>query len=172
MEDLQINNWIILDPLGNIYVIYANLTMITLLNPLMITHFWRTQAEVCLKGTLVKASFMFVPILVDFHENRRRKSIINPSCPKHSLIVNGDKKWHKFLFLTSLWCLKKVLSFWGSKKNCEKKIYHFPLLIRNSDSKGEDCVFVKLPTYVNSVSLTLEIWKNNIDTSRVANIPP
>ena len=39
MEDLQINNWIILDPLGNIYVIYANLTMITLLNPLMITHF-------------------------------------------------------------------------------------------------------------------------------------
>ena len=128
MEDLQINNWIILDPLGNIYVIYANLTMITLLNPLMITHFWRTQAEVCLKGTLVKASFMFVPILLDFHENRRRKSIVNPSCPKHSLIVNGDKKWHKFLFLSSLWCLKKVLSFWGSKKNCEKKIYHSPYL--------------------------------------------
>ena len=32
MEDLENNNWIILDPLGNIYEIYANLNVMTLLN--------------------------------------------------------------------------------------------------------------------------------------------
>ena len=32
MQDLQNNNWITLDPLGNTYEIYANLTAMTLLN--------------------------------------------------------------------------------------------------------------------------------------------
>ena len=32
MQNLENNNWIILGPLGNIYEIYANLTVITLLN--------------------------------------------------------------------------------------------------------------------------------------------
>ena len=32
MQDLVNNNWISLDPLGNIYEIYANLSVITLLN--------------------------------------------------------------------------------------------------------------------------------------------
>ena len=32
MQDLESNDWIILDPLGNIYEIYANLTVVTLLN--------------------------------------------------------------------------------------------------------------------------------------------
>ena len=32
MQDLESNNWIILDSLGNIYAIYANLTVMTLLN--------------------------------------------------------------------------------------------------------------------------------------------
>ena len=32
MQDLQNNNWITLDPLGNIYEIYANLAAMTLLN--------------------------------------------------------------------------------------------------------------------------------------------
>ena len=32
MEDLDENNWIILDPLGNVYEIYANLTMMILVN--------------------------------------------------------------------------------------------------------------------------------------------
>ena len=32
-QDLENNIWIVLDPLGNIYEIYANLTAMTLLNP-------------------------------------------------------------------------------------------------------------------------------------------
>ena len=32
MQDLENNNWIILDPLGNIFEIYANLTVMTLLD--------------------------------------------------------------------------------------------------------------------------------------------
>ena len=47
-------------PLGNIYEIYANLTVMTNLN---LNHFLIiTQDELCLKGTFVKASFMFVTI--------------------------------------------------------------------------------------------------------------
>ena len=32
IQDLEDNNWIILDPLGNIYDIYANLIVMTLFN--------------------------------------------------------------------------------------------------------------------------------------------
>ena len=59
MQNLENNNWIILGPLGNIYEIYANLTVITLSN---LNHFWITQAELCLKDTFVKANFMFITI--------------------------------------------------------------------------------------------------------------
>ena len=43
MQNLK-NNWIILDLLGNIYEIYANLTLMTLSN---LNHFLLTQAELC-----------------------------------------------------------------------------------------------------------------------------
>ena len=33
IQDLENNNWIILDSLGNIYEIFANLTMMALLDP-------------------------------------------------------------------------------------------------------------------------------------------
>ena len=32
MQDLENNNWIIIDTLGNVYETYANLTVTTLLN--------------------------------------------------------------------------------------------------------------------------------------------
>ena len=32
MQDLENSNWIVLDPIENIYGIYANLTVMTLLN--------------------------------------------------------------------------------------------------------------------------------------------
>ena len=63
MQDLESNNWIILDPLGNIYEIYTNLTVMTTL--LNLNHFWILQAELCLKGTSIKASFMFATIFLD-----------------------------------------------------------------------------------------------------------
>ena len=44
----------------------------------------------------------------------------------------------------------------------------FPL-IPDCDEKGLKTVFVELLTYALSVSLTIEIHKNNIDTSRVTN---
>ena len=40
MQDLENNNWIILYPLGNIYEIYAMMTVMTFLN---IYHFWNIQ---------------------------------------------------------------------------------------------------------------------------------
>ena len=75
MQDFENNYWIILDPLGNIYEIYGNLTVMTTLINLI--HFWITQVELWLKGTLAKASFMFVTICVDIYENPRRKNFIN-----------------------------------------------------------------------------------------------
>ena len=38
MQDLENDNWIILDPLGNIYEIYANLTVITNLLNLILNY--------------------------------------------------------------------------------------------------------------------------------------
>ena len=73
MQDLENNNCIILDPLENIYEIYADLTVMTFLN---LNHFWiTTQAELCLKGTFVKVSFMFVTI-IDIYENPEEKTLL------------------------------------------------------------------------------------------------
>ena len=44
MKDLENSDWIILDTLGNIYEIYTNLTVMTLLT---FNHFWIVQAELC-----------------------------------------------------------------------------------------------------------------------------
>ena len=108
-----------LDLLGNIYEIYANLTVTT---PLNLNHFWIKQAELFLKGTFVKASFMFVTIFLDM-------KILgdNVSCLKHPKIIK-KKKW---LFSHFFVVPHKVLSILGTKKKCEnKKICHsFPLFV-------------------------------------------
>ena len=54
---------------------------------------------------------MFVIIFLDIYLKRRRKNFINPSCPKHSKIINWNKKWHNFHVHNSLWCLRKVNTF-------------------------------------------------------------
>ena len=59
MQDLKKKVQIILDPLGYINETYANLTMMILLN---LNDFLIIQAELCLKGTFVKTSFMFAII--------------------------------------------------------------------------------------------------------------
>ena len=74
-----------------------------------------------------------------------------------------------FYFHTSLWCLEKVFSFLDMKKNSRnKKFNHFIPLFRIGATRVKT-VFVELPTYAISVSLTIEIHKNNIDTSTVTN---
>ena len=117
VQKLGNNNLINLDLLGNIYEIYANLTVTT---PLNLNHFWIKQAELFLKGTFVKASFMFVTIFLDM-------KILgdNVSCLKHPKIIK-KKKW---LFSHFFVVPHKVLSIWGTK--CEnKKICHFfPLFV-------------------------------------------
>ena len=60
MQGSENNNYIILDPLGNIYEIYANLTVMTTISN--VNHFFISQAELNLKGTFVKENFMFVTI--------------------------------------------------------------------------------------------------------------
>ena len=83
---------------------------------------------------------MFVTIFLDIYENPWRNNSINPFCLKHPKII--------------------ILS---------KKIVSFFPLIPDCDEKGSKTVFVELLTYTLSVSLTIEIHKNNIDTSRVTN---
>ena len=51
MQDLEDNNWIILDPLQKIYEIYVNLTVMTIL--LKLNHFWQIQAELSLLKTII-----------------------------------------------------------------------------------------------------------------------
>ena len=111
--------WWLLDPLGNIYEIYGNLIVMTLLN---FNHFWITQAELCLKGTFVKAEIHVCYHFLGSYENPRRKNFIKPSYPKHAKTTE-IKNGINFYFHASLWCLKKVLwrPFWGTKKNCENK---------------------------------------------------
>ena len=84
MQDLKNNNWIILDSLGNICEIHANLNVMTLL---ILNHFWITQAEL---RHICKTSFMF--LVVTFI---RRKNFINLFCPKYPKIINLNKKWYK-----------------------------------------------------------------------------
>ena len=73
MQDLENNNWITLDLLGSIYEIYANLTVTTLLN---LKNLWTTRIELCRKGIFVKASFIFVTIIVGIFENPKKKNLI------------------------------------------------------------------------------------------------
>ena len=97
-----------------------NLTVMT--TPLNFNHFWITQAELCLKGTFVKAEIHVCYHFLGSYENPRRKNFIKPSYPKHAKTTE-IKNGINFYFHASLWCLKKVLwrPFWGTKKNCENK---------------------------------------------------
>ena len=62
MQDLKNINWIILDLLGIIWLINLN-------------HFWVKSAELNVKGTFVKASFMFVTIFLDIYEKTQEKKL-------------------------------------------------------------------------------------------------
>ena len=103
IQDLKNNNWIILDQLGNIREICANPALMTL------KHFWTGQAELCLKCTFNKASFMFVTIFSDINKNSKRKRFINISCPKHFKIINWNKKWQISIITLLCSASKKVL---------------------------------------------------------------
>ena len=86
-------------------------------------------------------------------------------CPKHPKVINWNKNDIDFYFHTSLWCLRKVSSFWGNEKMCENKKFMSLFLLFRIGTSTVKTVFVKLPTYAISVSLTTESRKNNIDTS-------
>ena len=62
MQDLKNINWIILDLLGIIWLINLN-------------HFWVKSAELNVKSTFVKASFMFVTIFLDIYEKTQEKKL-------------------------------------------------------------------------------------------------
>ena len=142
------------------------MTVITLLN---LKHFLVTS-WIMSKRYITKSKFH-----VCYHFFRyghsRRKNFINASCPKHRKSITWNKKWDIFYFHT-LWCLRKVSSFWGTGKNgkkCEnKKLMSFFSLI-SLGRQGLRLRFVEFPTYIISVPLTIEIHKHNIDTFRVTN---
>ena len=110
-----------------------------------------------LKGTFLKANFMFVIIFLGIYENPKRKNFINPSCSKHCKIINWNKKWHNFYFRTSLWFLRNVSFFWGSEKKCENKKFmqFFPLIPLGR--QGLRLRFVELPTW--AAFTWSPIWK-------------
>ena len=123
MRDLENDNWIILDPLGNIYEIYANLTVMTLLN---LNHFWITQAELYLNIALVKASIMFATFFRCFWKSWGKNLLTLPVPNVLKLqYFNWSKKWYNFH--TSLWCPNKVSSFWVTKSVEIKNLSHSPL---------------------------------------------
>ena len=93
MQDIENNNWIILDPLGNIYEIHANLTVMPLLKII--------QAELCLNDTFLKSCFLFASIFLDIYENPRRKTFVSPSCLKQPKTTEVKNDIH-FYFDTSL----------------------------------------------------------------------
>ena len=82
---------------------------------------------------------MFVTSFSDIYQNLMRKNFIKPSFPEHPKVINWNKK---FVSVSPL----------------------IPL-----GWQGLQLPFAKLLTYAISVSLTIEIHKNNIDTFRVTN---
>ena len=116
----------------------------------------------------LKASFMFVNIFVDVHENSRRKSFINPSCPKRPKIIEikNDKK----LFHSFFWCPIKVLwrpedlhkTFLRHQERSEKMkiLSYFPPYSGLRWQWLLRLCFVEIPTYTISISLTIETHKN------------
>ena len=164
MQDLE-NNWINLDSLRNIYEIYANLIVTTLFN---LKHFLITRAQLCLQGTFVKASLMFVTIFLDIYKNPRRKTI-NPPCPKHCKLINQNKKWHKVLFLHFFVVPQGFILLRHTKKVKIKNVCCFSPLFRIVLTRFKTEFFVKLLIYVISFSLTIEIHNKNIDNSKVTN---
>ena len=104
------------------------------------------------------------------------KNFIDSSCSKHPKIINLNKNDTDFYFHTSFWCVREVSSFWGTRKKCENKKAPIipppppppsPYSIWATRVKTAFCRNLDLCAI--SVSLTIEIHKNNIDTFRVTN---
>ena len=86
-----------------------------------------------------------------------------PKLPKIIIEIKNDIT---FCFHTSLWCPRKVSSFWSCKKECEN-MWFFPLI--SLGQQGLGLHFVKLPAYAIFISSVLEIHINNTDTFKVTN---
>ena len=168
MPDLVNFNEIILDPLWNINEIYSNLACNDSfkIQPLLDYTSW-----IMTKRYIFKSNFYDCYHILDIYENRRRKNLINPPCSKLPKIINRNKKWHNVCFCTSLWCLGTASSFWGTKKKGNKRIY----VIFPPHSSGTKrvatafCWTFSVPFNAISVSLTIAILKNNVNTFRVTN---
>ena len=112
---------------------------------------------------------MFVTIFWDIYENARKKNFINPSCPNHPKIIHWNKEWHKLLFLHFFVVpQKRFYLFEATKGSVKKNCVVFPFY-SSFGKQGLWLYFWQTPTYAISVSLTIKIYKNNIDTSRINN---
>ena len=93
------------------------------------------------------------------------KNFINSSCPKHLKIINWNKKWSKFYFLTSLWWTD-FISLRHQKKCENKRLMSFSPLFPLGQ-QGLRLHFAEHLTYAISISSTIETHKNNNDTFRI-----
>ena len=133
----------------------TSLTVVTLLN---LNHFLiKTKAELCLKGTFVKVSFIFVTIFLDTYQN--------PPCPKHRKIIEL-KNGISFIFTLLRGATERFHLFEAPKRSVRIKNLSFSRLIQLG-RQGLRQRFAELTTYAISFSLTIGIHKNNIDTFRV-----
>ena len=121
--------------------------MTVLLN---LNHFWITQAKLCLKDTSVKASFMFVTIFFIFKRIPGEKSWLTLPVPS---ILKLLKKKMTYLFSHFLVVPQK-----GFMK-ARRPYVIFPSLF-GIGTTSVKTVFVELPIYAISVSLTTGIHKN------------
>ena len=74
---------------------------------------------------------------------------MNPYCPKHPELINWNKKW-QILFFHFFVVAQKDLFFWSEVEYNKNVI--FPDWMTTVKT-----VFVELPSYAISVSLTIEI---------------
>ena len=75
---------------------------------------------------------------------------MNPYCNKHPKLINWNKKWYKFLFSHFFVVAQKDSFFWS-------EVEYNKFVIFSDWMTTVKTVFVVLPTYAISVSLTIEI---------------
>ena len=117
MQDLESNNWITLDSIGNIYEIYAYLTVMTTL--LNLSCFWISWiiSKMCICKSKFHVCYHYLR-----YENIWRKNSINSSCPTE--IIKIKMIWRFYEGQKAF-----IKPFWGTKKKCKmKNLGHFPPL--------------------------------------------
>ena len=117
---------------------------------------------------------MFVTIFLDIYKNLRSKTFIKPSCPKHPeiIIIEIIEIKNNIICIFTLLCsVSESFHLFQAPKRIVKikNLFHLLLSllvmskIYSIGTRRVKTAFCRTPTYAISVSLMIEIRKNNID---------